>query len=279
MRRMISIMLKPKTILIFSGLVLGSLLEKGYANPANVCRKSVVSVAKPFSMLAGERETLTQNIMGKLKTMLGEEIRGLPKEQAQRMDEVFYREVGKKIASLKPRQLRKMEGIVMRDRDFPTSITQSSAVIMDYFGPSPAIVLNPNLPLHHPYRRIVLIHELEYVIDLVSGRNRGRTKSSQLRRDVNATIAEYQYINLVFDSQDLEGLERNFPGPPQGLLERMDELYRFPQHTHNWIFFEGLSIKEAIARHINNSFLVTVQNALMVDEDIYIKSSLEPYKN
>ena len=119
---MISTMLKPKTILILA-LVFCPLLEKGYAvNPVDMCRKGVSSVTHPFSISAEEREalTLTQNIMGRLKTVfLGEEIRGLSPELAERMDEVFDWEVRKKLASLTLTELRKVEEIVMRDRDFP----------------------------------------------------------------------------------------------------------------------------------------------------------------
>ena len=279
---MISTMLKPQTILIFSGLVLGSLLEKGYAmNPVDVCRKGVSSVAGPFSILVGERETLTQNIMGRLKTMLGEEIRGISPELAQRMDEVFYREVRKRIASLTPTQLRKMERIVMRDRGFSDSGLPVIAAVMGarFSNFHPAIVFNPNLPLHHPYRRIVLIHELEHVIDLASGIDVFRNGTSLVRSEMGAAIAEYQYINLVFKLQDLEGLYRNFPVLPSNLIGRvMVEFFPFPQHTNNGIFVEGLLIKEAVARLINSGFVARVRIALTEEQDAYVEAILELYR-
>ena len=88
----------------------------------------------------------------------------------------------------------------MRDRDFPDSGLHFLAEVMDA-RPSnvrSAVVFNPNLPLHHPLRRIVLIHELEHVIDLASGIDILGNRTSLLRAEANAAIVEYQYINLVF---------------------------------------------------------------------------------
>ena len=278
-------MLKPKTILIFSGLVLGSLLEKGYAmNPVDVCRKGVSSVARLFFMSTEERETLalTENIMGRLKTaFLGEEIRGSSPELAERMDEVFDWEVRKKLASLTLTELRKVEEIVMRDWDFPDdgSLQAFAAVTdMGFFNSNNlAIVVNPNFPPYHPFRRIVLIHELEHVIDFALGRNLEKTVGSMLRLEANAAIAEYQYITRVFNFQDLEGLERNLPVIPQSLHERVGKLFDVPQHTNNGIFIEGLSVKEAIARFINSKFMANVEDALTVDQDTYVEAVVKKY--
>ena len=268
-------MLKLKTILILA-LVFCPLLEKGYAvNP-------VAIVEQPFSMSAEEREALNQNIMGRLKTaFLGEEIRGISPELAQRMDEVFYREVRKRIASLTPTQLRKVEEIVMRDRDFPDTGLRAMAGVtgIDFSNFHPAIVFNPNFPLHHPYRRMVLIHELEHVIDLGLGLDIGRNRTSVLRTEMGATIVEYQYITRVFNQQDLEDLYRNFPVLPSNLIVRvMEEFLPFPQHTNNEILVEDLSAKEAVARFINGHFMVKVRLALTVDQDTYVEAILATYR-
>ena len=129
--------------------------------------------------------------------MLGEEIRGLSPELAQRMDEVFYREVGKRIASLTPTQLRKMERIVMRDRAFPNDGLRSFAAVMStgLFNSRFVVVFNPNLPLHHPFLRIALIHELEHVIDVASGLDVGRNRTLLLRTEVNAAMERMPSIN------------------------------------------------------------------------------------
>ena len=272
--------LKPQTILIFSGLVFWPLLEKGYAaNPIDVCRKGVSSVVRLFSMSAEERETITQDITGRLKTMLGEEIRGLSPELAQRMDEVFYREVGKKLASLEPRQLRMMKKSVMRNQSFSSSYGLVHALaIKPIFRYYPAIVFNPNFPLYHPHRRIALIHELEHILDFISGRDVDPTMASMLRGEANAHIAEYQYITKVFNSQDLKDLERDFPGLSWDFVERMRAFYPFPQHTNNGVFIPGMSIKEAIDRFINNDFVERVRTALALEQDTYVERVLRQYR-
>ena len=272
-------MLKPKTILIFLALGPGSLLEKGYAaNPVDVCRKGVSSVANLFPMSAKKRERLTQNIMGRLKTaFLGEEIRGFSPELAQRMDEVFYREVRKKIASLTPAQLREVERIVMRDQAVPNSGFHAIASVtgVSFSNYHPALGFNPNLPLHHPYRRIALIHELEHIIDLASGLDISRDRTSVLRAEAKAAITEYQYINMVFGLQDLEDLERNFPVLPQNLIRRVHRtFFPFPQHTSNLTLIGGPSVKEAVARYINGEFMIKVRSALEVKQDTYVETIL-----
>ena len=275
-------MLKPKTILIFSGLVLGSLLEKGYANPFDECLYDVSSMAKSFSMSAEERETLNQNIMGRLKiAFLGEEIRGISPELAQRMDEVFYREVRKRIASLTPMQLRRVEEIVTQDRSSHAFVGRRALAAvtgMEFAELHPAIVFNLNFPRQHPYRRIILIHELEHVIDLASGIDIGRNSTSMLKAEVGAAIAEYQYINAVFNLQDLEDLKRNFPVLPRNLHERANALLAFPQHTNNAPFVEGLSVQEAVARLINSDFMFKVRITLKVDQDTYVEGVVKSYK-
>ena len=270
-------MLKIQTILIFSGLVFCPLLEKGYANanPVDVCRKGVSSVVRLLSMgLPKKRETLTQNIIDRLKIMLGEEIRGISPELAQRMDEVFYREVRKRIASLEPGQLRMVRKIVMRDRAFPNVGLRAFASLTNIGSSNShfAIVFNPNIPHHHPFRRLALIHELEHVIDLASGLEIGRNKTLLLRTEANAAIAEYQYINMAFNLQDLEGLERTFPELPENLDERAKEFLPFPQHTNNGIFVEGMSIKEAVARFINSAFVTRVRGSLTMEQDAYVEA-------
>ena len=123
-----------------------------------------------------------------------------------------------------------------------------------------------------------MIHEMEHVIDLALGRHLEGTTASALRLEANAAIIEYQYIKMVFNLQDLEGLERNFPVLPQNLHERASELLDFPQHTNNGIFVEGLAVKEAIAGFTNSHFMAKVQAAFKVEQEAYVEAAVETYR-
>jgi len=279
-------MLSCSTVYKNTGQMVAGRNVAALESPTN-CSDSVSPfIAAQNDLTDAEKEILSK-LMQEMRSLMGENIYGVPKNTAFNMDKVFVAELRKKIKTLNQSQLNELENIMSRSVKglFPKYTTGGSTYDIEDVKKM-YIRMNFHF-VDHPSSRIILWHELDHVIDAIL-KKRFSTKSFE----TSAFSAQYDYTRKIFAIDDLEGLKKEFTTDiPAELVERLKNVgvifMKENVYNINLVRFAELSQEKDVIKDyydfinrttLNPFFIYMLENALTMNKPDFIKSSLEPYR-